>query len=404
VTPSPANSRSARRRFVPPEPVRRVLVNFNRLSWRLGLAITSVVLLTTVVVFLYAVQLVLFDVEGFLDSLEASYVEDLFRRYDAYSNRHLTLENLGWLELLPYFLPLLIPLAIGLVVAVLVARFAARPLERIATVANAVASGNLEARVPLSAQQQRSDDEMNRLVVHFNAMASSLQHLETERRETTAAIAHELRTPLMVLQGRLEGVRDNVIPLTQREATQLLTQVQTLTRLVDDLRTLSLSDAGKLELRLQPLDLLDVLSLSVAAFSHRAEARGIALELTADEAILSVRGDPDRLSQVFGNLLENALRHTPEGGRIALNATREGQCVRVEVRDSGSGIPATALPHLFERFYRADTSRSRDSGGSGLGLAIARAILEAHGGGIAAENLETGGALFAVTLPWSLEA
>jgi two-component system, OmpR family, sensor histidine kinase BaeS len=400
VTPT-THSRSARRRLVPPEPVRRVLVNFNRLSWRLGLAITSVVLLTTALVFLYAVLLVLFDLEGFLDSLEPAYVEDLSRRYDVYSNRHLTLENLSWLELLPYFLPLLIPLVIGLVVAVLVARFAARPLERIATVATAVASGNLEARVPLTVQQQRSDDEMSRLAVHFNAMASSLQHLETERRETTAAIAHELRTPLMILQARLEGVRDSVIPLTQREAMQLLSQVQTLTRLVEDLRTLSLNDAGKLDLRLQPVDLLDVLSLSGAAFSHRAEGRGITLELTTDLADLPVRGDPDRLSQVFGNLLENALRHTPERGRIVLNATREGQSVRVTVRDSGSGIPASALPHLFERFYRADTSRSRDSGGSGLGLAVVRAILEAHGGSITAENLETGGAAFTIRLPWS---
>jgi two-component system, OmpR family, sensor histidine kinase BaeS len=379
--------------------VRRVLVNFNRLSWRLGLAITSVVLLTTVVVFLYAVQLVLIDLEGFLESLEPSYVEDLFRRYDVYSNRNLTFEHLGWLELLPYFVPLLIPLAIGLIVAVLVGRFAVRPLERIAQVANAVASGNLEARVPLSAQQQRSDDEINRLAVHFNAMSSSLQHLESERRETTAAIAHELRTPLMILQARLEGVRDSVIPLTQREATQLLSQVQTLTRLVEDLRTLSLRDAGKLELRLQPVDLLDVLTLSVAAFSHRAEGRGITLDLMTNDASLAVRGDQDRLSQVFGNLLENALRHTPNGGRIALTATRDGQYVRVEVCDSGAGIPVTALPHLFERFYRADTSRSRDSGGSGLGLAIARAILEAHGGDIVAENLESGGAMFTVRLP-----
>jgi two-component system sensor histidine kinase BaeS len=392
-----------KRRFAAPEPVRRVLVNFNRLSWRLGAAISGVVLFT-VVVFLYALTLIVSDLELFLNTLEPAYLNELLRRYELYSDRHLALESLTLPEALPYFLPLLIPLAIGLVVAWVVARRAARPLERIGVAATAVAAGDLEARVPLTPAQQRSDDELSQLAVHFNAMASSLQHLETERRETTAAIAHELRTPLMVLQARLEGVRDAVIPMTEREATQLLTQVKTLTRLVDDLRTLSLSDAGKLELRRTNMDLLDVLNLGVAAFSSRAEARGITVELVTLDDALPVYGDADRLAQVIGNLLENALRHTPDRGRIGLRGARVGNTVTFEIADSGNGIPPTALPHLFERFYRADASRSRDSGGSGLGLAVVRAVLETHGGHVTAQNAEAGGAVFTVTLPVARDA
>jgi two-component system, OmpR family, sensor histidine kinase BaeS len=390
---------STKRRFVAPEPVRHVLINFNRLSWRFGLAITGIVLLTTTMMFAYAIVLISNEISAFVDTLEPAYVDDLSKRFDDFTNRHIDLGDLGLETVLGYLLPLLLPVAAGVGVAWFVARRTAQPLERIARAANAVAAGDLEARVPLSARQLHSDDETSRLAVHFNAMAASLQHLETERRETAAAIAHELRTPLMILQARLEGLRDDVIPLSNDEASQLLAQVQTLSRLVEDLRTLSLSDAGKLELRLESLDVLDLVYLNLAAFSTRAEARGISLEFTTLETDLPMRGDPDRLSQVLANLLENALRHTPDGGRIEIIARRNETSALLEIADSGSGIPPSALSHIFERFYRADHSRNRTRGGSGLGLAIVKAIVELHGGRVEASNRTSGGASFTLQLP-----
>jgi two-component system, OmpR family, sensor histidine kinase BaeS len=375
--------------------VRRVLVNFHRLGWRLGLTVTGMVLLTTLIVFSYSVFTVSEAVDHFFKTLEPSYRQALETRLDQFANNGG--DETSFTTMLTYATPLLLPLVVGLVVALLVARRLARPLERVSDAAKAVSLGNLEARVALTERQQRSDDEVNQLARHFNEMASSLQHLETERRETTAAIAHELRTPLMILQARLEAVRDDVIPLTTAEASQLL--VQTLTRLVDDLRTLSLSDAGKLELRLQEIDLLDVLTLSVATFEHRAEARGITLELIAPALNLPVRADRDRLAQVLGNLLENALRHTPDGGRIEVTAFPAGKEIQLEVSDSGMGFPPDALPHVFKRFYRADSSRARASGGSGLGLAIVSAIVGLHGGRVSAGNAAGGGALLELRLP-----
>ena len=395
---TPKATPGVKRRFVPPAPLRRVLVNFNRLGWRLGVAIAAVVLLTTIVTFIYAAYLLSDTLMGFTDSLDPTYRAELFKRFELYERRSSDSE-LNWTDFAFLSLPLVIPLSLGIVIALIVARLTARPLERIARAANAIATGDLEARVQLTPRQQRSDDEINQLAVHFNQMAESLQDLELERRETMAAIAHELRTPLMVLQARLEGVRDQVIPLSELEAVQLLSQVRTLTRLVEDLRTLSLADAGKLALYLEELDLLDVLSLSVAGFADRAEARGIALELSCTALILPVRGDRDRLAQVMANLLDNALRHTPDGGFITVTATLADGTVRTEVRDSGAGVPSDALPHLFERFYRADTSRSRDAGGSGLGLSIVGALVTLHAGQVTLANHPQGGAVVTIIIP-----
>lgn len=393
---------SVKRRFTPPAPLRRVLVNFNRLGWRLGVAIAAVMLLTTLATFIYSAYLLNDTVTSFTDSLEPTYRAELIRRFELYETRSLDSE-LNWTDFAFLSLPLVIPLSLGIVVALIVARLTTRPLERIAHAANAIATGDLEARVQLNARQQRSDDEINQLAVHFNQMAESLQDLELERRETMAAIAHELRTPLMVLQARLEGVRDQVIALSDLEAVQLLSQVRTLTRLVEDLRTLSLADAGKLALYLEELDLLDVLSLSVAGFADRAEARGITLELCCAALMLPVRGDRDRLAQVMANLLDNALRHTPDGGFVTVTAAQVGNVIRTEVRDSGAGVPPDALPHVFERFYRADTSRSRDAGGSGLGLSIVGALVTLHAGRVTLDNHPHGGVIVAVTIP-ALEA
>jgi two-component system, OmpR family, sensor histidine kinase BaeS len=250
----------------------------------------------------------------------------------------------------------------------------------------------LHARVPLSPQEQQSHDEVMRLAVNFNSMAASLEHLEHERRVTNAAIAHELRTPLTVLQTRLEGIRDGVVPMNQSESEQLLSQIRTLTRLVGDLRTLSLAEAEHLDLKLEEIDLLDIVTLGVASFGLRAERKNITLELHSEALAAPVRGDRDRLAQVITNLLENALRYTPDGGRIDVDVILCEQAVRLIVRDNGPGFPPETLPHLFERFYRADPSRSRASGGSGLGLSVVRAIMKLHAGTVRATNATTGGA------------
>jgi signal transduction histidine kinase len=237
-------------------------------------------------------------------------------------------------------------------------------------------------------------DEIGELGNAFNGMAASLEKAERLRREMTADIAHELRNPIAVLQGNLEAVVDGVLPPTADNLEPLLDQTHLLARLVDDLRTLALAEAGQLGLERAPTDPAALAQSVVAQFQPQAEAKGVALRLQTQAALPRVMLDPQRISQVLGNLLSNALRHTPEGGSVVCRVTgdaeagagREPAVVTFSVRDTGSGIPAEALPRIFERFYRADGGRSRADGGTGLGLTIARQLVEAHGGKIWAKS------------------
>jgi signal transduction histidine kinase len=236
----------------------------------------------------------------------------------------------------------------------------------------------------------------------------------------TADIAHELRTPLAVQRAHLEALQDGVYPLNPANLAPILEQTHLLSRLVEDLRTLALADAGQLRLDRVPTDLPALARRVIERFQPQAAAQGIAIQLDSapgfPSPVLSL--DPARIEQVLANLLTNALRHTPEGGRIAVSvygsperrpaamrpATEEpvsAPGVQVSVRDSGPGIPEEALPRVFERFYRADRARSREEGGTGLGLAIARQIAQAHGGSLTAANHPEGGAFFTLTLPFS---
>jgi two-component system, OmpR family, sensor histidine kinase BaeS len=380
--------------------VRGLLANFNRLSWRLGLAVSGVVVVTIISSGIFLSVQVSFILDHFLQSLEPKLGNEISQKFEVFTNNDRNIEGFGNY----YYVFMFGLLAFGVIVALIVARRIGRPLEQIARTAAAVAQGDLNARVSLTERQRHSGDEVTKLAVNFNAMTESLAHLEAERRATNAAIAHELRTPLMVLQARLEAVRDGVIPMGETEAEQLLAQVSTLTRLVDDLRTLSLADAGRLDLKLEPIDLLDVVSLCVAVFGARAESKGVRLELTAKDWAVPVRGDRDRLAQVMANLLENALRHTPDGGQIEIILSLTATETRITVRDTGPGFPPEPIPHLFERFYRADTSRRRASGGSGLGLAVVKTILELHGGKIQAGNAPNGGAQLDLRLPLVLKS
>jgi two-component system, OmpR family, sensor histidine kinase BaeS len=292
-------------------------------------------------------------------------------------------------------------LVIGVVVALLVARRISRPLMNVSQTAARVARGDLSARAPIS--RRRGGDETATLLRNFNAMADSLERLEGERRATSAAIAHELRTPLTILRGRLEAIRDEVIVLDHKEISNLLSQTEVLSRLVTDLRTLSLADAGQISLERHVVDLKPLVAQVVSSFEARAAGRGMKLEFVSDASRLEAPVDSSRIIQVIANLIENAIRYAPEGGfaRIGLNTNLND--VIITVRDSGAGIEADQLERIFDRFHRTDASRSRFTGGSGLGLAIVRAMVELHGGRITARNHPEGGAEFEVRLPKTLE-
>jgi two-component system sensor histidine kinase BaeS len=284
---------------------------------------------------------------------------------------------------------------LGILMAFVFARRLARPLEAISQGANRLAQGELAVRIPAP----RGNDEVSLLARNFNAMAESLERLEKERRAMIADIAHELRTPLTVMQGRLEAIQDGVIRLDESEIARLHNQTKLLARLVEDLRTLSLVEAGRLALERQPLELREVLASVTQGFRPRAETRQVALELDLPHQPIPLSADPDRLAQVVGNLLTNALDHTPAHGRITVAAGQGDGQAWFSVADTGPGIPEEALPRIFDRFYRVEQSRNRQTGGTGLGLSIVRALVELHGGRVSAGNRPEGGAVFRVELP-----
>ncbi len=290
----------------------------------------------------------------------------------------------------------------GLLLSVLFAAFIAwrlaKPLSEVSSAARQVAGGDLSARAKLPFRQRlwpwnRRNGEATRLLDDFNAMAASLERLETERQATAAAIAHELRTPLAVLQARLAALRDGVFTLDPAEISLLAQQTDLLARLVEDLRNLSLADAGELELTFAPCDLAALTKDAVAGFEPRARAKGVRLEVRTEAALLN--GDAARLRQVVTNLLDNALKFTPQAGCISVTVKTEEKGVSLRVQDTGSGIAEEVRERVFERFYSPDAGAS----GSGLGLAIVKLLVELHGGRVEVTNLPEGGAVFQVSLP-----
>ncbi|MCX7782534.1 MAG: ATP-binding protein [Meiothermus sp.] len=288
----------------------------------------------------------------------------------------------------------LVATGLGVVVALVFARRIARPIEAISDTASRLAQGNLAARIATP----RGEDEVARLARNFNRMAEALEKLETERRAMIADIAHELRTPLTVMQARLEAIQDGVMPLEMSEVDRLHHQTGLLARLVEDLRTLSLADAGRLTLELRELDLVELVRRVVAAFGASLDVKKINLKLHLPTQPILIRADADRMAQIVSNLLANAQAHTPEDGTIVLEVLATDNAI-LRIADSGSGIPEESLNKVFDRFYRAEASRSRATGGSGLGLSIVKALVELHGGTVTARNHKAGGALFEVRLP-----
>jgi two-component system sensor histidine kinase BaeS len=281
-------------------------------------------------------------------------------------------------------------------VAFWVSRRLLRPVRRVADATHRLAAGDYATRVPASGP---GDDEIGRLSHDFNQLALTLQRNEAMRREFMADVSHELRTPLGVLHGELEALQDGVRRLDQQALRSLQGEVATLHKLVDDLYELSLADVGALSYRKTELDLRELIDGTAGAFGERLAGSGLALQLELPDQPLPAFGDERRLRQLFNNLFENSCRYTDAGGALRVSARREDGSTVIDVQDSAPGVGPEQLPRLFERFFRAEASRSRRSGGAGLGLSICQRIVEAHEGRIEARLSPLGGLWLRVELP-----
>lgn len=291
---------------------------------------------------------------------------------------------------------------LGTVLGIAISRNLTAPLQRLVTAARGVANRDFGSRVAIEGSAEVT--EVGRA---FNEMASALEQAEQQRQNLVADVAHELRTPLSVLQGNLQAILDDVYPLAKSEISRLYDETRLLNRLVDDLRELALADAGQLGLNRRPMDPGPLLRSLTDNLALAAEAGEVGLEIQVPADLPWVEADPDRVAQVLRNLLVNALRHTPPGGTVTVEAGRRGDLLQVSVCDTGEGIAADDLPHVFDRFWRADRARARldrDQGGSGLGLAVAQSLVQAHGGRIWAESAPGCGSTFHFTLPLAAPA
>jgi two-component system sensor histidine kinase BaeS len=292
--------------------------------------------------------------------------------------------------------------ALASLLGLLVAGRLVRPLNRLGAAADGVARGDLTQRSGLAGRS----DEFGRVGRTFDSMASDLQRAEETRRQFLQDTAHELRTPLTVIDATSSAILDGVYAPERRHIETIRDQSRVLARVVEDLRTISLAEGGHLPLDCKDLDLAEVLSSVAGGFEARAVAAGIELTVVG-AAGLTVLADPVRLRQIVGALVDNALRHTPQGGAVTMAATQlargagQSGIVRVAVEDTGAGIPPDAVSHIFERYFQAGPSRNRHPGTSGLGLSIVRALAEAHGGTVGAENRVEGGARLWFELPAS---
>ena len=280
---------------------------------------------------------------------------------------------------------LILILFMGIVATLLMRRFV-NPLADVIYAARAVADGKLGTRLPTEGPQ-----DLRSLSENFNAMASSLERNDRERRDMLADVAHELRTPLSVIRGRLEGIVDGIYSENGPQVSMALDQTYVLERLVEDLRLLTLAESRQLPFDRHPVDLGQLVDRTLDVFSAEAREKNISLAFTERSGDLTANVDPQRFEQVLGNLVGNAIRYVPEGGRVWVTAHGVADGLSLTVNDNGPGLPPEDLPFIFDRFWRKDKSRARVSGGTGLGLAIARQLVEAQGGHISARNLPEGG-------------
>lgn len=321
------------------------------------------------------------QVSGEVDATAAAHVEQAYASASAIS----------------LSVALLAALGAALAVSAYVARRVARPVGQLAAAATDMADGHYATRVP----EPGLGSEFATVADAFNAMAARLADVEATRRRLLADLGHELRTPIATIEAYIDAAEDGVPVADEDTWTVLRAQTSRLHRLAEDIATVSRAEEHQLDLKRRPVAVTDLVSGAIAAARSRYTAKGVALRERVAADLPPVDADPDRIGQVLGNLLGNALRHTPPGGRVTVTAGATDTGVRISVADTGEGIDRAHLPHLFERFYRADPARNRGpERGSGIGLAIAKAIVIEHGGQIAADSDgPSRGATFTLTLP-----
>lgn len=287
-------------------------------------------------------------------------------------------------------------MVVAITLSLYLSRSVIAPVHAMSVATQRIADGRYDERV-----QVRGEDELAQLAMRFNQMADKLNDVEAMRRRLIGDVSHELRTPLTAIKGSMEGLMDGVLPATQETYQQIHAEADRLNRLVDDLQELSRVEARAYELDIRPVDVSSLVRTVVKRLTPQAESKRISLNLELAPDLPRILADEDRAIQVLTNLTGNALQYTPGSGRVTIAAKRINGEVQISVRDTGIGIPPEHLSHIFDRFYRVDKSRSRQSGGgSGIGLTIARALIEAHGGQIWVESAGDGqGSTFTFTVP-----
>ncbi|MCW9050110.1 MAG: ATP-binding protein [Deltaproteobacteria bacterium] len=337
------------------------------LLWKLLLNVVPVILLTILVVWLA------------IDSLAATYFMRLMENYAIapHDSHRMFIESVH-----RYLLwAALASLALALALSYLMTKRVLRPLSQMTQISKELAAGNFANRVEVV-----SKDEVGQLGVAFNQMADSLAGLEALRRSMVTDIAHELRTPLTNLRGYFEGLSDAVIPPSVETFRMLENETLRLVHLVDDLQQLTKAESSKVFLQRKEFQVTSLIEQLLPLFELRFKDKEISLRVSIDPDELVLHADFDKLLQAFRNLLENALRYTPEGGEVKIKGRQLSSAVEISVTNSGEGIAAADQPFIFERFFRTDRSRSREHGGAGIGLAIVKEIIEAHGGQVGVES------------------
>jgi signal transduction histidine kinase len=269
------------------------------------------------------------------------------------------------------------------------------PIAEVISAAEQVTNGDLSTRIAA----KKGNDDLSALINHFNDMTASLERNDNERRQMLADIAHELRTPLSVLRGRLEGIVDGIYPVNDVSIAPALEETYLLERLVEDLRLLTLAETRKLHFELRAVDLTDLIDRAVNVFTPHAAEKNIGFNLDIASDLPAVLADSQRVEQVIGNIIDNALNYSNPNTQIIIQAVPEKESVRVTITDDGNGLPEDEVGKIFDRFYRSEKSRTRASGGAGLGLAIVKQLVEAQGGKVGAENNPSGGLCVWFSLP-----
>ena len=294
----------------------------------------------------------------------------------------------------PVLLASIILAVFATLIGLLLTRRVVSPLAEVIAAAEEIAGGHFQTRM-----HAKGSGDLRVLSDSFNKMTDALERNDLERRNMLADIAHELRTPLTVMRGRLEGIMDGIYPADENSIGPALEEAYLLERLVEDLRLLTMAESHQLVFDKRKLDLIEIAKRSISMFQPEADEKKISLELVTSLENALVVADPLRAEQVIGNLLSNALRYVPEGGRVWVEIYRDANEVTISINDNGSGIPEADLPFIFNRFWRGEKSRARASGGAGLGLAISKLLVEGQGGRIIARSLPGGGLQVHVTIP-----